>query len=100
MSARRFALAVLVALAVAVPAVAFAQWSPTLGATKPHDARFRLLSEDGLATPEGKGYVAGVKIWTMQDRTTGTCTVLMFTPSGIATASIMACPTDPQGGAR
>jgi hypothetical protein len=91
------------ALAVAVPIAAVAQvgspfgtsiGGPKLWSGKPEDARFRLVSEDGVAAPDGKSFVPAMKVWTIHDRTTGVCTALVFTPSGIATSAIMTCPTE------
>jgi len=70
---------------------------PKLWAGKPEEARFRLISEDGVAAPDGKSFVPAMKVWTIQDRTTGVCTALVFTPSGIATSAIMQCPSAEAG---
>jgi hypothetical protein len=85
------------AAAVAVLLAVSAAAQPALTSIAPDQARFRLISEEGLATPDGKAYVPAVKIWTVQDRATQVCSLLIFTPSGVATASIMQCPPDPRG---
>jgi hypothetical protein len=59
--------------------------------TRPDTARFRLLSEDGLAAPDGGSFIPTTKIWTVADRATGTCFVWLFSPGGTAMTPI-ACP--------
>lgn len=56
---------------------------------KPEAGRYRLLSEQGLVQPDGRQFIQGVKMWTIVDRETGSCFLMVFTTSGSTTSPVV-----------
>lgn len=45
----------------------------------PERARFRLVAEDGITQPDGRAYLRGTKVWTIEDNVRGNCFLLVNT---------------------
>lgn len=86
---------VVVILAIVLTAVVtrvFAQTTVPSSFGRPSDARFRLLAEEGILQPDGRTYVTGTKIWTVADKASGQCHLILFTGTGTAMSGPIACP--------
>jgi len=62
--------------------------------TRPERARYQLIREDYVTQPDGYQFVRGVKIWTLEDRLTGTCLQMVITAGNRDDdqTSVIACP--------
>ena len=60
--------------------------------SRPEEARFRLLTEEGIVQPDQKQFIPAAKVWTVMDKKSGRCFMLFFTANAPSTVGPTNCP--------
>jgi hypothetical protein len=80
--------AVVVVTALLLVAALFARPDAQVLTPRAEDLRFQLLASEPLATPDGRGAVAGWFAMVVKDRRTGQCFVALTEPSSVGMAPV------------
>jgi hypothetical protein len=80
-----------VVLVVVLLAIGVARAQTYLTFSRPDQARFRLVVEEGVAQPDRRQFVPGIKVWTIADNATGQSYELFITSSTSAVGPVN-CP--------